>query len=338
MIRDVAESMHTFFVPQMEQIGLREQASRHGSLSALDSDLGSGILWAMSLSDDCLYTYNEVHPQADFSFMEFPQDSICISYMSRDSAKQIPLDGFARRKWKDRNILSFHMAANPMSCRITRDVHCCSHSIVLLSSYFERLEGFSDAERKQLFDFLSASDETTLPGELASLFSGLVPELSRRPGGNTYCAAKVNEILSAVIDAAFASAEEGGLAGTEDAGALPDAAGARSAEDRAVAREAKRIIDDRFDERLTTVRLSKELFVGRTHLCEAFRDEYHMGVGEYLRLRRMEEAARLLADERLSVSQVADAVGYAHASSFIEAFRRYYGMSPARARGAASRK
>ena len=33
MISDVSSNLHTFFVPQMEQLGMKEQPSRHGSLS-----------------------------------------------------------------------------------------------------------------------------------------------------------------------------------------------------------------------------------------------------------------------------------------------------------------
>lgn len=338
VIQDVVEAMHTFFVPQMKQLGLREQDARHGSLSIMDSDMGTGILWALSLADDCLYTYNDVQPKVNFSFMEFPDDSICISYMSKDSARQVPFRGFARHDWKDRNILAFRMTNSPISCRITQDEHCCSHSIVLLPSFFDRLEGLTDTERQKLFDFLSASDESKLPAALRLLFSGLVPALSRHPGGEMYCAAKVNEILSAVIDGALAPTEDDDSVETKTIGKLPNRADSKGAENGAIAREAKRIIDNRFNERLTTAKLSKELFVGRTHLCEAFRDEYHLGVGEYLRMRRMEEATRMLVDASLTISQIAESVGYAHESSFIEAYRKHCGMTPDRARRAARRE
>lgn len=334
MFQSVAKRMHTFFVPQMEQLGLREQDARHGSLSTMKSDMGTGVLWALSLADDCLYTYYDVRPKTDISFMEYPDDSICISFMSKDSAKQVPLREFAMRDWKDRNILSFRMTNAPMNCHVNQDEHCCSHSILLLPSYFERLEGFSDTEQQMLFDFLSASDEGKLPAVLAAMFSGLVPTLSRHPGGEMYCKAKVNEILSVIADSAFAQAEDDGFAGMKPAAVerLSGKESASSAERNAVACETKRIIDERFNENLTTLKLSKELFVGRTRLCEAFRDEYHLGVGEYLRIRRMEEAARMLADTDLAISQIADAVGYAHASSFIEAYRKHYGESPAHVR------
>lgn len=313
MIEDVAQPMQTFFVPQMEQLGLRELEARHGSLSTIDTEVGEGILWAFSLAEDCLYTYNKVQVQSDINFIEFPENSICLSYMSRDSVLQIPCDLISKRRWGDKNLVSFRMDGSPMECQIAQGEQCCSHSLVMLPSFFDRMEGLTDAERQQLFDFLSAADQSDLPSELAPLFAQLVPALSLRPSGNLYCAAKVNEILAAVVDAAFLKAkdEEPSLA-----------------EDAVIAQEAKCIIDRRFAEKLTTAQIAHELFVGRTHLCEAFRREFAMGLGEYVRERRMEEAALLLANTNGTVSQIAHAVGYAHASSFITAFKRYFGMSP----------
>lgn len=317
MIKDVAKPMQTFFVPQMEQLGLHEQESRHGSLSTIDSEVGKGTLWAFSLTEDCLYTYNEARVESDISFVEFPENSVCLSYMSRDSARKIPYGLVPRRKWEDKNLVSFRMDGTPMKCQIAQGEQCCSHSLVMLPSFFDRMEGLIDAERQQLFDFLSEADQSDLPAELASLFVELVPSLSLRPSGNLYCAAKVNEILAAVADTVFTATEDENQPRSEDS---------------FIAQEAQRIIDTRFAERLTIAQIAQELFVGRTHLCEAFQREFAMGLGEYLRERRMEEAVRLLANTSWTVSQIARAVGYAHASSFIEAFTCFFGLSPLRYR------
>ena len=46
MVNDVSPSLHTFFVPQMEQLRMKEQPCRHGSLSVWDDECGKGLLWA----------------------------------------------------------------------------------------------------------------------------------------------------------------------------------------------------------------------------------------------------------------------------------------------------
>jgi AraC-like DNA-binding protein len=57
---------------------------------------------------------------------------------------------------------------------------------------------------------------------------------------------------------------------------------------------------------------------------------------EDLLARRMSAAAELLAEQRaIAVADVARLVGYSHSSHFARAFRRRYGLSPARFREAA---
>jgi AraC-like DNA-binding protein len=53
---------------------------------------------------------------------------------------------------------------------------------------------------------------------------------------------------------------------------------------------------------------------------------------EDLRARRMAAAAELLAEQEIPVGDVARLVGYSGGSHFARAFRRHYGLSPARFR------
>lgn len=65
-----------------------------------------------------------------------------------------------------------------------------------------------------------------------------------------------------------------------------------------------------------------------SHFCTAFR----LGIAEpphrYLLRRRIERAQELLADPRLSVTDVALAVGFSSSSHFATAFRQHAGMPP----------
>ena len=65
------------------------------------------------------------------------------------------------------------------------------------------------------------------------------------------------------------------------------------------------------------------------HLARAFRRHFHMAPGDYLRLCRAERAVTLLAEGRLSLTEIALACGFADQSHFTRAFRRARGMSPA---------
>ena len=67
--------------------------------------------------------------------------------------------------------------------------------------------------------------------------------------------------------------------------------------------------------------------------------EFHVGwldlhppldcMGEWLNEQRLQRAAHLLASSYMSVKEIAHAVGYEHASSFIRAFERRFAQPPA---------
>ena len=83
---------------------------------------------------------------------------------------------------------------------------------------------------------------------------------------------------------------------------------------------------------LTIPALSRMAMLSATTFKDAFRRLYGLPVHAWLRQRRMERAAELLRDSSLSVLGVAQSVGYGSASQFTAAFRRQYGMTPAKYR------
>jgi len=66
----------------------------------------------------------------------------------------------------------------------------------------------------------------------------------------------------------------------------------------------------------------------------SFNQKFQMAYGEsaidYLRARRLDAARDLLIHQRLSVTEAAFRVGYAHPANFATAFRRHFGYSPSR--------
>ncbi len=70
------------------------------------------------------------------------------------------------------------------------------------------------------------------------------------------------------------------------------------------------------------------LYVSRSKLCAVFKAETGEGLAAYARRRRIERARELLADETLSVAQVAARLGYQRQSAFSQAFKQASGVSP----------
>jgi AraC-like DNA-binding protein len=63
-------------------------------------------------------------------------------------------------------------------------------------------------------------------------------------------------------------------------------------------------------------------------LKQGFRKVFGVTAFQYLHQYRMERARLLLCEEKLLVSAVAIAVGYAHFGQFAAAFKRRFGITP----------
>jgi len=84
----------------------------------------------------------------------------------------------------------------------------------------------------------------------------------------------------------------------------------------------------RLDDPPTLRELARVAGFNPTKLKDGFRAMYGVPVFEYLRQRRMEEARRLLVEERVNVTEAAMCVGYGNPSKFAAAFRRQFGVRP----------
>jgi transcriptional regulator GlxA family with amidase domain len=72
--------------------------------------------------------------------------------------------------------------------------------------------------------------------------------------------------------------------------------------------------------------------LSHSHLQHLFKQATGVGLGHALTQKRLERAAHLLESTNMSVKEIACAVGYEHASSFIRAFERQFEKAPRRFR------
>lgn len=71
-----------------------------------------------------------------------------------------------------------------------------------------------------------------------------------------------------------------------------------------------------------------ELGMSKAQISKTFKSSYGMNITEYLTQKRLSKALELINEGKLSVLQVALAVGYTNQSSFGRAFKKFYGYSP----------
>ena len=74
--------------------------------------------------------------------------------------------------------------------------------------------------------------------------------------------------------------------------------------------------------------LASEVGISRAQLHRKMKEITGISSGKFLRNLRMEQAARLLREGGINVSQIADKVGYADQAHFSTAFKTHFGMSP----------
>jgi AraC family transcriptional activator of pyochelin receptor len=92
--------------------------------------------------------------------------------------------------------------------------------------------------------------------------------------------------------------------------------------------QARRLIDERWNEKLTLDSIARACGLNRAKLTRGFREMFDCSVAEALAERRLAQASRLLLTTDLPVSSVGYEAGYLNNASFARAFGRHFGRSP----------
>ncbi|MDE7089474.1 MAG: response regulator, partial [Prevotella sp.] len=74
--------------------------------------------------------------------------------------------------------------------------------------------------------------------------------------------------------------------------------------------------------------LTQEVGISRAQLHRKMKDMTGISTSEFIRNIRLEQAARLLKEQKVNVTQVAYAVGFSNLAHFSTIFRKHFGMSP----------
>ena len=91
---------------------------------------------------------------------------------------------------------------------------------------------------------------------------------------------------------------------------------------------AKLFIDDHFHEPISLDHISREACFSRFHFHRLFTRIYRRTPHQYLRLKRIELAGKLLGDQSLSIMDVCNSVGFESVGSFSGLFKKETGLAP----------
>jgi AraC-like DNA-binding protein len=93
-------------------------------------------------------------------------------------------------------------------------------------------------------------------------------------------------------------------------------------------REVKRYLEGCYDSPCSLAELARKAGINVMKLKSGFKELFGTTVMGYFRDIRLEEARRMLLEEKLYVNEVADRIGYKHPHHFTAAFKRKFGVMP----------
>ncbi len=91
---------------------------------------------------------------------------------------------------------------------------------------------------------------------------------------------------------------------------------------------AKNILEKNLEDPPSLLELARKVGINDYKLKRGFREVFGTTAFGYLQKVRMERAKNLLAEQMLSVGEVAQNVGYRSQSRFCDAFKRHFGLTP----------
>lgn len=99
---------------------------------------------------------------------------------------------------------------------------------------------------------------------------------------------------------------------------------------------ARRIIDERWAEKLTLDTIARGCGLNRAKLTRAFRQMFDCTIAEAISEKRLQEASRMLRTTDMPVSSIGYESGYLNNASFTRAFGRRFGAPPSNFRACRS--
>lgn len=125
---------------------------------------------------------------------------------------------------------------------------------------------------------------------------------------------KLNEVLERVLANEMGESQEGRIEAEE---LTPSTIGKILNEMR-----------QNYTENITLTDLAKKYNISISHLSSLIKEELQLPFSEYITTKRIQKAKALLADESLSIEEIAEQVGYGDYFYFTKVFKKNCGISP----------
>ena len=91
-------------------------------------------------------------------------------------------------------------------------------------------------------------------------------------------------------------------------------------------------IKEHYTENITLTGLAEKYSISVSYLSELLKEHLQLSFSEYISSKRIQKAKELLADDSLSIEQIADQTGYNDYFYFTKVFKKNTGISPSKYR------
>ena len=99
-------------------------------------------------------------------------------------------------------------------------------------------------------------------------------------------------------------------------------------DDMLMKRIMKSVNEHLSDPEYNVERMSEDIGISRAQLHRKMKELTGISSSEFIRNIRLEQAAKLLSEGKINITQVAYAVGYNNQTHFSTVFKKHFGMSP----------
>lgn len=312
-IRTISDELQSLYRPQTDQLGMKLHHRAGGLEGRVNNRTFRGRVWVSAVDPYCLVVWHDLIFFRDQEFSEFsPTKNACLILDESTGPTKIPVSPQPYVQQGD-DSTSLLRSAGPARYLIPAGTRSRSRSITILPGYFINLE------RTWRGQFSGLSQAFTQPWEADAIESAQAALALVGPDSTT----GAGLLLKSRIDTLLALLAKNLVADRD-----PPPNENPTSSDRDLAQQTMIYIRDHLDQDLSIDRLSRILYVSRTHLCQVFSDQVGMGLAQYTRWLRMNIACHLLTATGGTIQQICQQVGYGRASTFTAAFTREVGVSP----------
>lgn len=99
--------------------------------------------------------------------------------------------------------------------------------------------------------------------------------------------------------------------------------------DNATLNDILEFINENYNKNITLTMLSNEFFVSASHISRLFNKYMDTNTISYIHSVRIKNAIDLMRDDKLSIKEISEKVGYDNLNNFYKYFKKNTGMTPA---------